>query len=139
MTQVTTNERVPDRDLRGDVYYNLQVGGLSIVDRRPGSDTYGNVVKHAEQAWITGAEVVIYEGKRQQAVEDDRKNVHAMFRGSVQTYGDFTTTPNVDPIEINYHANKEGCFYDRRGRQLLEADGVIIEGKRILAIGPTFA
>ena len=135
---VTTPDTLEGRNMRADVYYNLRVGGLSVVDRRPGSDMYGNVVSHTEQAWVTDAKVVTYEGKREKAVEEGRKNVHAMFRGNVATRGDLEPSNSVDPVEIHYHADKEGCFYDQRGRRLLEAEAVIIHGQQIRALHPTF-
>lgn len=131
-------KQVPGRSVRGDVYYNLNCGGLSVVDRQSGSDMYGHVIAHAEQAWITDAEVVTYESKREKALAEGCKNVHAMFRGEVQTYGDFTLDRSVDPVEIHYHVDKEGCFYDRQGRRLVEAEDIIIKGKQIQALHPTF-
>lgn len=117
-----------EEPVRGDVYRNLQDDCLSILDRRTDSPTYGEVIAHMQAVTIRDAEVGVYESKRQQALAEGCKNVHAFFRGNVETYD-----PNVFdeyvPVSVSYEGDREGVFYTDTGQQVLEAEVVNITRK----------
>jgi hypothetical protein len=123
-----------ERPVRGDVYRNLQKDCLSVVDRRTDSDTYGEVIAYMQACTITDAEVCVYENKRQQSIEEDCKNVHAFFRGTVGTY-DPKALESYVPISVSYKRNREGVFYTDNLKQVLEADVINISRKHGIYAG----
>lgn len=131
---------IPDTvaPIRADVYYNIQEGGLSVKDRRTGYTTYGRVIEHTDWAFVRDPDVIVYEGKRQDAVRGP-KNVHAMFRGDVTTsMGSEEFHPMKEPVELEYDVDHEQCFV-HDGRGVVSADAVEItvgdDGPRIAAVG----
>jgi hypothetical protein len=115
---VTPNREIGDEavSIRADLYFNLQDDVLSVRDRRSESDSYGTVVDHTDYAFIRDPTVVVYDSKRQQAV-DGPKNVHAMLRGDVyREIGHDHFHPAKRPREIEYDVTHEQCFvWDGRG------------------------
>ena len=127
---------VLEEPIRGDVYANLHEECLSVIDRRTDSEEYGNVVAHIQACVIDDVDVVTYEGKRREAIEDDRKNVHAMFRGTVQRYYPNAVTIDDRPVSVSYHMDRSGCFYTEDGARVTGADRVeITRNFGIYAIG----
>lgn len=137
---VGLNIDIPDTvaPIRADVYYNIQKGGLSVKDRRTGYTTYGRVIEHTDWAFVRDPEVIVYEGKRQDAVCGP-KNVHAMFRGDVTTsMGSDEFHPMKSPVELEYDVDHECCFV-HDGQGVVGADAVEVQvdenGPRIAAVG----
>lgn len=118
--------RLPKSPIRGDVYRNLNDDCLSIVDRRTDSDTYGEVITHTPGVIVKNADVVTYEGKREDALESGCKNVHAFFRGTVSRYDPQAVMEMGEPTTVTYQMEREGCFVTDDGQTLLEADVVEI-------------
>lgn len=63
------------------MYKNLHQECLSIRSRE--SETYGRVVDYRDVAVVDGVEFVVQPAGRQRALEEERKNVHAVVRGTL--------------------------------------------------------
>ena len=113
--------------VRADVYRNLNVDGLSIRDRRTDAETYGKVIDHVDHVIIDDAEVVVYDNKREMVADGGTKNVHAMFRGTVDVpSNEDVFHPMKAPQIIDYDVDTETCFHVD-GEAIVCADRVVID------------
>ena len=115
--------------VRADVYRNLNVDGLSIRDRRTDAETYGKVIDHVDHVVIDDAEVIVYENKREIVADGGTKNVHAMFRGTVDVPSDEDVFhPMKRPERIEYDVHCKQCF-NIDGDPIVSADRVLIDAR----------
>lgn len=116
-----------------DVYRNLQHGGLSVLDRTTtNSPTYGRVIARVPEIHLSSVSFESYEGKRKNAEDSGRKNVHAFLRGQVTL-----SAPLHNAEAVQYTVARPGCWYSS-GRQVSEAEYVrvsVLDDVAVKAIG----
>jgi hypothetical protein len=111
---------------RGDVYMDTNTGQLSVVDRRTGSDTYGRVVDKRNAVVVRDADVIVSQTKRREAIREGIKNVHAKFRGTVESDQSIRRGRLGDRQRLYYDPTDPGCFITTDGDTVLSAEDVRI-------------
>lgn len=120
---------------KADVYRNLQRSKLSVRSRE--TDTYGVVIAHCDSIIIRDAEFVVSESQRDTAREENRKNVHAVVRGVV----DSTAPCEGNQIPVTYDPFEYDWFvHAETEAELATADAVRIDlsDRQFYAYNPTY-
>lgn len=119
---------------KADVYRNLQVGGYSIRSRE--TETYGTVIGHEDEVVMENVEFVVQEAGRQKVLEEERKNVHAVVRGVVDTKDSWEGIDTNNAIPITYNPYEYAHFVHANTEEPIEsADRVLIGEDGVFAVG----
>lgn len=88
-------------ELIGDsvaVYRNLNTGNYSIRSRE--TKTRGLVIGHEEEVCLTNATFHVNQNRRKDVLEEERKNVHAVVKGTIVASETLHEKMPTDPSEI---------------------------------------
>ena len=99
---------------RVDVYRNLQRECWSVRYK-------GRVVLHCTTLTLTAVTFKVSEAGRQRVLLERQKNVHAVVRGTLVTYGG---RRGLGTQRVTYNPYRRGCFTDIWGYPVYQADVV---------------
>ena len=110
---------VPVSAVKVDVYKNLHKNTWSIRSR----DT-GRVLQHADNTVVENAKFVVQPAGRQRVLQEQRKNVHAFVRGTINPQASYNVTPCDVQVKYNpYHADH---FYEVETGEAVEGAPIVV-------------
>lgn len=114
------------------IYRNLHKEGHVYSVR---SEETKRVVAWVSSIVLTKADFKVGQTGRRRVLKEKRKNVHAFIKGTVSN----KRIKDVDGwVKVGYNPYKSDTFVDSRGRSVLSADFVVVNGANILAKGITY-
>lgn len=114
------------------IYRNLHKEGHVYSVR---SEETKRVVAWVGSIVLTKADFKVGQTGRRRVLKEKRKNVHAFIKGTVSN----KCIKDVDGwVKVGYNPYKGDTFVDSKGRSVLSADFVVVNGANILAKGITY-
>jgi hypothetical protein len=123
-----------------ELYRNLHNKRISVRDAKTKL-----VLGHADEVMLTGAQFLVSEAGRQRVLREDRKNVHAVVRGTLVLPFGRASDGFAAPVRVTYNPHKYSSFVLASGLNPITAaekvivsarEGVLVDGERRVYLTP---